>query len=341
MAKSEAKDEQIESIANDLKHCDAQLQAMKRGGGARKNLTLAKADELNKSSEFGDNEGSSKLKDDLSALQREFRKRMEEITQDLKMLMPLVNGAVGDTPKSDLEVRLTNKIVQMTTKQSEKMFSLKSDLDDLKQKFDEKIRRQGLVAAQKKNYHADDSGERGEVAKKPRGEKRPMFLAQQMTRELALNGKLPQLESYGDYIARYGKGFSQMIAMADSCVTSPRLVASPQLNTVSHEVLSDAEQRHPRKASTLSQKQIKPVASHPEFRDQPNAPETTARVHPNLKGTVFKLKKSEAKNRTSLVQPPNTSSDLPGPQQTAEAPGVQQSQTHHQPWPEEQTTTTQ
>ena len=225
--------------------------------------------------------------------------------------MPLVTGSSGgDAPKSDLEVRLSNKIIQATTKQSEKMFSLKSDLEDLKQKFEEKIRRQQLVAAQKKNYHAEDSGERLEPMKRHRGEKRPMFLAQQMTRELALNGKLPQLESYGDYIARYGKGFSQMIAMADSYVTSPRLVASPQPNTVSHEVLSDTEQRH-HQLRTLSQTQIKPVASHPDLNQ--NAPETQ-RVHPNLKGTVFRVKKTDAQrpqNRTSLVQPPGTSSDMP------------------------------
>lgn len=35
-----------------------------------------------------------------------------------------------------------------------------------------------------------------------------------MTRELVLNGRLPQFESYGDHIARYGKGFSQMLNMA-------------------------------------------------------------------------------------------------------------------------------
>jgi len=29
-----------------------------------------------------------------------------------------------------------------------------------------------------------------------------------MTRELVLNGRLPQFESYVDHIARYGKGFS-------------------------------------------------------------------------------------------------------------------------------------
>jgi hypothetical protein len=29
-----------------------------------------------------------------------------------------------------------------------------------------------------------------------------------MTRELVLNGRLPNLENYGDHLARYGKGFS-------------------------------------------------------------------------------------------------------------------------------------
>jgi hypothetical protein len=38
--------------------------------------------------------------------------------------------------------------------------------------------------------------------------KRPKFVAQHMTRELVVNGRLPHLESYGDHLARYGKGFS-------------------------------------------------------------------------------------------------------------------------------------
>lgn len=44
--------------------------------------------------------------------------------------------------------------------------------------------------------------------------KRPKFVAQHMTRELVVNGRLPHLESYGDHLARYGKGFSQMLNMA-------------------------------------------------------------------------------------------------------------------------------
>jgi hypothetical protein len=54
-----------------------------------------------------------------------------------------------------------------------------------------------------------------------------------MTRELVLNGKLPQFENYGDHIARYGKGFSQMLNIASTFeqtsqvgfgAMSPRLV---------------------------------------------------------------------------------------------------------------------
>ena len=37
-----------------------------------------------------------------------------------------------------------------------------------------------------------------------------------MTRELILNGRLPQFENYGDHIARYGKGFSQILNIANS-----------------------------------------------------------------------------------------------------------------------------
>ena len=65
----DSNDEQMEMLAADLKFCNDTIQAMKRGGGARKNLTMNKADDLNKSGEFGDNEGgSSKLRDDLSSL---------------------------------------------------------------------------------------------------------------------------------------------------------------------------------------------------------------------------------------------------------------------------------
>ena len=35
-----------------------------------------------------------------------------------------------------------------------------------------------------------------------------------MTRELLVNGRLPHFEQYGDHIARYGKGFSQMLNLA-------------------------------------------------------------------------------------------------------------------------------
>jgi len=37
-----------------------------------------------------------------------------------------------------------------------------------------------------------------------------------MTRELVLNGRLPQFAEYGDHIARYGKGFSQMLNIAST-----------------------------------------------------------------------------------------------------------------------------
>ena len=44
--------------------------------------------------------------------------------------------------------------------------------------------------------------------------KKPKFLAQHVAKELVLNGRLPQLENYGEHIARYGKGFSQMLNIA-------------------------------------------------------------------------------------------------------------------------------
>lgn len=59
---------------------------------------------------------------------------------------------------------------------------------------------------------------------------KPRFVAQHVTRELVMNGRLPMLEQYGDHLARYGKGFSQMLSLAgeqrqDSYQTlSPRLM---------------------------------------------------------------------------------------------------------------------
>ena len=41
-----------------------------------------------------------------------------------------------------------------------------------------------------------------------------------MTRELVVNGRLPHFENYGDHIARYGKGFSQVLGMAAANVES-------------------------------------------------------------------------------------------------------------------------
>jgi hypothetical protein len=62
---------------------------------------------------------------------------------------------------------------------------------------------------------------------------RPRFLAQQMTRELVLNGKLPQFADYGDHIARYGKGFSQMLNIASTIEPTPEgglVMKSPRIN---------------------------------------------------------------------------------------------------------------
>lgn len=61
-----------------------------------------------------------------------------------------------------------------------------------------------------------------------------------MTRELVLNGKLPQFENYGDHIARYGKGFSQMLNLAmvesprDTGTHLPRLASGASLGELSN-----------------------------------------------------------------------------------------------------------
>jgi hypothetical protein len=64
-----------------------------------------------------------------------------------------------------------------------------------------------------------------------------------MTRELVLNGKLPQFADYGDHIARYGKGFSQMLNIASTVehvpekgltLKSPRIMQQISVGQLSH-----------------------------------------------------------------------------------------------------------
>lgn len=59
---------------------------------------------------------------------------------------------------------------------------------------------------------------------------RPKFIAQQVTKELVLNGRLPHLEQLGDHLARYGKGFSQLLSIAgDQRQAEPTSQFSPRL----------------------------------------------------------------------------------------------------------------
>lgn len=79
--------------------------------------------------------------------------------------------------------------------------------------------------------------------------KKPKFMAQHMTRELVLNGRLPQLENYGDHLARYGRGFSQMLGIASeqklsgiaSGTTSPRIMEG---FSIKDAIISDHELRN-------------------------------------------------------------------------------------------------
>lgn len=79
---------------------------------------------------------------------------------------------------------------------------LNKEVADLKKTFEEKIRRQALVKEKKQAALNSDEELMKELKSKPK------FLASQLTRELILNGRLPQLENYGEHLARYGKGFS-------------------------------------------------------------------------------------------------------------------------------------
>ncbi len=69
------------------------------------------------------------------------------------------------------------------------MSQLRQEFDALDSAFKEKIRRQGLVQQQMKNHSNDESGD---DLRKNLKKRKKTYLAEQMTRELVLNGRLPQ-----------------------------------------------------------------------------------------------------------------------------------------------------
>lgn len=65
-----------------------------------------------------------------------------------------------------------------------------------------------------------------------------------MTRELLVNGRLPHFEAYGDHIARYGKGFSQMLNLAnvERMPTSGHNYSARVMNNSIHDHSSDDQE---------------------------------------------------------------------------------------------------
>ena len=76
-------------------------------------------------------------------------------------------------------------------------------------------------------------------------------MAQQIARELVQNGRLLNLENYGDHLARYGKGFSQMLSIAgDQRQAPPATSHQTGSPTRLMEGYSSAGQPHPPHAIT-------------------------------------------------------------------------------------------
>lgn len=86
-----------------------------------------------------------KLKDDLRSLQKSVRLKQEQYDYKLRMLWPLVDPDSKGKSKSELEDRLSEKILQMSSKHQDETSKLRNEIDELRRAFDEKIRRQALV----------------------------------------------------------------------------------------------------------------------------------------------------------------------------------------------------
>ena len=143
------KDENLTNFEQMISKCEEQINAIKRNQdaapkrGGLKSLrdSPQKQQDVNAGSSDEEGAGVVKVKEDLRNLQKSVRLKQEQYDYKLRMLWPLVDPDSKGKSRSDLEDRLSDKILQMSSKQQDETSKLKYEFDELKRAFDEKIRR--------------------------------------------------------------------------------------------------------------------------------------------------------------------------------------------------------
>ena len=131
-----------------ISKCEEQINALKRNQGATNKKGGLKSlrdspqkQDANAGSSDEEGAGVQKLKDDLRSLQKSVRLKQEQYYYKLRVLWPLVDPDSKGKSKSELEDRLSDKILQMSSKQQDETSKLRNEIDELRRAFDEKIRR--------------------------------------------------------------------------------------------------------------------------------------------------------------------------------------------------------
>lgn len=141
------------------------------------------------------------VKDLITAVKQQLSNRLDNHDQKF---IKLLGGATDKNNKvNSFEKKIEDQLKDISSHQSKELERITAQIQELEKAFQEKIRRQTLVA-NAKGQAGNNSDE--DIMTKLR--KKPKFMAQQVAKELVMNGRLPQFENYGEHIARYGKGFS-------------------------------------------------------------------------------------------------------------------------------------
>lgn len=156
------------------------------------------------------------VKDQFQKFEADASQRLEAHEFKLKQLMPLVQAsqeAHGPAPTvnpiKEMEKKLNSRLKTLDDAQTEVVKQMQLKLNELDKAFKEKIRRQALVAAAQQRTPSPENDDARRSVRR-----RPKHFAEQITKELVMNGRLPEFHKTGDHIARYGKGFSQILGIA-------------------------------------------------------------------------------------------------------------------------------
>ena len=131
------------------------------------------------------------LEDQNNELTNKFNQQISKLTakfDDLKLEINQIKGSSKGKVKlvSAQDLQRVEDMLNLHVRNYEQdTGKLNQNILDLNEKFEEKIRRQALVQTKKLSPNASDE----ELFKEMK--KRPKFMAQHMTRELVLNGRLP------------------------------------------------------------------------------------------------------------------------------------------------------